>query len=77
MRQAIRATRTLLVVAALASPLALTRCAMHHGPNSPWMSVEEPHYEKWERATHRTHMQYDVRAEDEQKEYWEWRTTHS
>jgi hypothetical protein len=68
---------TLLVVGSFVSSMALAGC-FHNGTTAnPWKSIEEPRYEKWEKATHRTHMQFQVRGEDEQKEYWQWRTTNS
>lgn len=75
MRHGTRAVQILLVAGALASPLVVSGC-FHHA-NGPWMSVEEPRYEQWERATHRTHQAYPLRGDDEQKEYWQWRQSHS
>jgi len=76
MRHGKRAVHLVLLAGALAGPLALGGC-MHHSSSSPWMSVEESSYEHWERDTHRSHKGYDVRADDEQREYWQWRTSHS
>ena len=74
MRHRIRAVHMLLVVGSFVSSTALAGC-FHGGPPNPWIHVEEPRYEKWERATHRSHVQFQARGEDEQKEYWQWRTT--
>lgn len=72
MRHGSRAVQILLVAGVFASPLIVSACAAHHAA-SPWMQVEESHYEKWERTTHRSHREYSARGEDEQKEYWQWR----
>jgi hypothetical protein len=76
MRHGTRAVQILLVAGALAAPFVVSGCLFHH-PSGPWMSVEEPRYEQWERATHRTHQAYQLRGEDEQKEYWQWRQSNS
>jgi hypothetical protein len=72
MRQGNRAAHILLLVGALASSALVAGC-FHHHPYNAWMSVEEPSYERWERATHRDHKLYNVRADDEQQAYWQWR----
>jgi hypothetical protein len=72
MRHGTRAVQILLVAGALASPMMVSACFFNR-PASPWLRVEEPRYEQWERATHRTHEAYQLRGEDEQKEYWQWR----
>jgi hypothetical protein len=77
MRQGIRAVHAGLLAGAIASSMLLAGCFFHHGPYSPWISVEEPRYEQWERSTHRDHKQFDTRADDEQREYWQWRSSHS
>jgi len=77
MRQRMRAVHVLMMVGSLASAVTLAGCFLHHNSSSPWQSVEESHYVKWEKNTHRTHKQYDLRSDDEQKEYWVWRETHS
>jgi hypothetical protein len=74
MRHGNRAAHVLLLVGALASSTVLAGC-FHHQPYSPWMSVEEPSYERWERTTHRNHVVYNVRTDDEQQAYWQWRGT--
>jgi len=40
------------------------------------MRNEEPHYEQWERETHRQHVDFSKRTEDEQRDYWQWRALH-
>jgi hypothetical protein len=74
MRHGSRAVQILLVAGALASPPVVSGCFFNHH-SSPWMQVEESHYEQWERATHRSHRDYQARGDDEQKEYWQWRQT--
>jgi hypothetical protein len=34
-------------------------------------------YQRWETETHRDHREFRDRHEDEQKEYWSWRHSHS
>ena len=76
MRHRIRAVDMLLVVGSFVSTMTLAGC-FHHGPPNPWLSVEEPRYERWEHATHRSHTQFQMRGEDEQREYWSWRSNNS
>jgi hypothetical protein len=77
MRQGKQTVQVLLLAGVLASPALLGGCFFHHHPYSPWGSVEEPRYEQWERSTHRDHKQFDQRGDDEQREYWQWRSSHS
>jgi len=77
MRQRSLAVPALLLIGALASSTIVTGCFFHHGPYSPWTSMEEPRYEQWERETHRDHKGYDQRGDDEQHEYGQWRQSHS
>ena len=76
MRHRIRAVHMLLVVGSFASSMALAGC-VHQVTSNPWKNIEEPRYEKWEHTTHRNHEIFEARTVDEQKEYWQWRSTNS
>jgi hypothetical protein len=74
---------SLLLAAALASPLAITGCAVRARVYDPyyhdyhhWNHDEIVYYQNWERESHREHRDFRQRNSDEQKEYWDWRHKH-
>lgn len=72
---------TLLLSAVLISPVLMSGCAArvydydghdyHH-----WDHQEVVYYQQWEVDTHRRHVDYDRRNQNEQREYWHWRDSH-
>jgi hypothetical protein len=68
-----------IFAAALASPVAMAGCASR-GPYDSygqeyygWNAGEDRYYRRWERETHRDHMNFNRRSPDEQRAYWGWR----
>jgi hypothetical protein len=47
----------------------------HHDYHT-WNSTEITFYGTWENETHRPHVDYDRRRDDERREYWNWRHNH-
>jgi hypothetical protein len=41
-----------------------------------WDSREEAAYQRWEAERHFQHVEFTVRREDEQREFWRWRHDH-
>jgi hypothetical protein len=84
MRTRYRHLSTLLLGAALVSPIASIGCAVHayrvHDPyyndDHRWDRNEVVFYSRWEGDTHRTHVDFRKRNGDEQKQYWDWRHSH-
>lgn len=77
--------RSLLLAAALISPVVIGGCAAHasyrmydpyHEDYHPWDNHETNFYVQWEGETHREHRDFDKRGKDDQKEYWNWRHSH-
>lgn len=72
---------TLILSAALVSPVLISGCAARvydyqdHDYHR-WNGQERGYYERWESDTHRRHVDYDRRKDEEQKEYWRWRDEH-
>ncbi len=70
---------SVLLAAAIASPVLLTGCAAHRrvydGYDHAYVQwgVESPYYRQWEDQTHRHHERYEKRSHQEQQEYWQWR----
>jgi hypothetical protein len=72
---------TLALAAALVSPLVISGCAARvydyqYRDYHRWDARERGYYEQWEVETHRRHLDYDRRHENEQREYWQWRNNH-
>jgi hypothetical protein len=64
---------------ALAMVVGLAGCATHHGyyeGGGRWSDGEVVYYNQWEVETHRQHVDYAQRKEDEQRAYWSWRQNH-
>jgi hypothetical protein len=85
MRTAYRILGTLLLAAALISPVAITGCAArasyrvydpYYEDYHVWDGHENGFYLRWESETHRDHRDFDKRDKNEQKEYWDWRHSH-
>jgi hypothetical protein len=83
--------RALRLGAAIA-PLAVAGCMVHHGYGGgaevrfydadhrdyhAWNDGEVVYYQRWEADSHREHRDFDRRDRDEQKDYWNWRHSHS
>jgi len=75
---------SLLLAAALVSPVVFSGCAARvrvydadHGDYHTWDNNEVVYYQRWEVDTHRDHRDFDRRSNDEKKEYWNWRHSHS
>jgi len=75
----LRKYASLLLAAAVISPLFCTGCAAHERVYDPYYHdyhtwpAENGYYVQWETDTHRHHEDFDKRSKDEQKEYWDWR----
>ncbi len=73
---------SLLLGAALISPLIATGCA-HRGYYDPyyhdyhrWDDHETVYYNQWATETHHEHKDFRKLNKDEQKQYWDWRHNH-
>jgi len=73
---------SILLSAALLSPVLFTGCSVHasyrtydpaYGDYHVWDNAEVGYYSRWEVETHRDHRDFRKRNADEQKEYWAWR----
>lgn len=63
----------LLVAAALTLPLLAIGCTENQ---TTYTTAEQPHYLQWEHDTHRDHVDWEKRSNDEHKQYWDWRKSH-
>jgi hypothetical protein len=59
----------------------LTACATHHtyyeaSAGDVWGPGESTYYVRWETETHRDHVDWEKRKDDEHKAYWAWRHEH-
>jgi hypothetical protein len=72
---------TLVLTAALVSPVLISGCAarvydyQYHDYHR-WNGQERGYYIEWERESHRRHIDYARRSQEEQREYWQWRNSH-
>jgi hypothetical protein len=41
-----------------------------------WNQDEAGYYHQWETETHRQHVDFKNRSQDEKNEYWKWRHSH-
>ena len=70
--------RPLFAVVLVSSLLAIG-CADHRRYYDPYYhdyhqrGVETDYYSRWERETHRSHMDLNKRNDADQKAYWNWR----
>ncbi len=82
MQRTCRHWATLLLGAALVSPMASIGCAVrtYHDPyyndDHRWDHNEVVFYQRWEGETHRDHVDFRRRPAEEQKQYWDWRHSH-
>jgi hypothetical protein len=82
MRARPRTMNLMLLVAGLASSMAVGACYHHHEYDNDdrrgarWSATEEPYYERWEQDRHKDHRDYNQRQNDEQHDYWQWRQSH-
>jgi hypothetical protein len=83
MSRPIRHFRTALMAGALFLPALVAGCSAHAGYYDPyyhdhytWDSHERVYYNQWEGETHRQHVDFKKRNNDEQKEYYTWRHDH-
>jgi hypothetical protein len=74
---------SLLLAATLVSPVIFSGCAAHvqyydadHHDYHHWDNNEVVYYQRWEVETHRNHVDFAKRNDDEKKEYWNWRHSH-
>ena len=74
---------TLLMTAAIATPVLISGCTGHvrvydsyYHDYHPWDRNEVVFYGRWENETHRDHMDYDRRTPEDQHAYWDWRHKH-
>lgn len=77
---------SLLLAAALASPLVSTGCAGHgyyrtydpyYHDYHRWDDHEQVYYHQWITINHRPDRDFRQLGPDEQKQYWDWRHGHS
>jgi hypothetical protein len=72
----------LLLVAATVSPLLLAGCAVHARVYDPYYhdyhawGGETAYYNQWEHDTHRDHVDFNHRKDEDKKAYWDWRHSH-
>jgi hypothetical protein len=84
MSRGYRYLSTVLLAAALVSPVMISGCANHpytvydpyYRDNHVWDNNEVVYYQRWETETHRDHRDFKKRNADEQKQYWDWRHKH-
>jgi hypothetical protein len=58
---------------------AVTACAHHTtyvAGGEVWGPGEATYYSRWEVETHRPHVEWEARSEDEHHAYWAWRHDH-
>lgn len=57
-------------------------CAAHRRYYDPYYRDYHPrggevvYYEQWERETHRPHLDFERRSEEDRRAYWDWRHHH-
>jgi hypothetical protein len=75
--------RSLMLAAVLISPAVIFGCAEHvryydaeYHDYHTWDHNEIVYYQRWEAETHRQHVDFDRRSDEEKKEYWKWRHSH-
>lgn len=80
-----RYLNTLLLAAALASPVLNSACAEHHyyraydvdhNDYHVWDAQENVYYNQWAVENHRENREFRKLNRDEQREYWNWRHSH-
>lgn len=77
MRLIFRYVATLLLAAAVATPVFMTGCTAGVRVYDPYYhdyhywNDEAPRYRSWEHDTHRDHKDFNKRSADEQKQYWD------
>jgi hypothetical protein len=80
-----RAVPHLVLASLLAAPVALIGCAEHaeyrvydpdDGTYHNWNHNEGVYYNQWEHDTNRQHQDYRKRNQDDQRQYWQWRSGH-
>ncbi len=82
MRRAFHIPRAVLIAAAVALPATAGACATHryYDPDDRmyhrWNHQESVFYERWEFETHRPHMDFNRRNDDDRAAYWRWRQEH-
>jgi hypothetical protein len=76
---------SLLLGAALISPLITTGCAErgyyrvydpYYHDYHRWDDHETVYYNQWQTENHRENKDFRQRNKDEQKQYWDWRHSH-
>jgi hypothetical protein len=87
MRTGHRYLGSLLMTAMLVSAAGIVGCVAHHGyyrvydpyyrDYHPWDDHETVYYQRWEVDTHRVHREFRRLNANVQKEYWDWRHSHS
>jgi hypothetical protein len=83
MRKIYRYLCSLAVAGAFLGMLVISGCSAHVRYYDPyyhdyhyWNQDEVVYYQQWERETHRQHVEFKDRSQDEQTEYWKWRHSH-
>jgi len=72
----------LLLAAAVALPILTTGCEVHARVYDPYYHDYHPwngevtYYGQWERDTHRDHVEFNARNDNDKKAYWDWRHSH-
>ena len=75
----LRCFTSLLLATVLALPIVCSGCAARANVYDPYYhdhhawAAEQPYYSQWELETHRDHMDFGKRSEDDRKAYWDWR----
>jgi hypothetical protein len=74
----------LLAAALVASLVVFSGCAARgrvyddeHRDYHYWNNDEVVYYQRWEVETHRDHRDFNRRRDDERREYWNWRHSHT
>jgi hypothetical protein len=58
----------------------MAACATHRtvyeARGDAWGPGETTYYSRWEVETHRPHVEWETRNDDDHHAYWEWRHSH-
>jgi hypothetical protein len=83
MRKIQKQVCSIFVSAAFLGMLFLAGCAARVRVYDPeyhdyhyWNHTEVGYYQQWEHDTHRQHVDFSKRSQDEQNQYWQWRHQH-
>jgi len=80
-----KSASTLLLLAAISTPVIVGGCAEHasvryydadYGDYHTWNNGEEVYYRQWITVNNRPYVKYQKLPPDDQRAYWHWRHEH-